>query len=154
MKLSRISPLYENVFQLMDLSTRAAAAKQAGKESGQLSYDDAVKYMAILTGFMLADRGTRDNEDLLKRSYAPIGALYRASPEDTKAALDQFWKALQRRPLEFGSKDVKTVIQKYFTFLKNGEAEQWENVVGQLRKYFTDRQASVKDDPEKQEHAA
>lgn len=154
MKLSRISPLYENVFQLMDMSTRAAAAKQAGKESGELSYEDAVKYMSVLVGFMLADRATRDNEDLLKRSYAPIGALYRASPEETKAALDQFWKALQRRPLEFGSRDIKAMIQKYYTFLQKGDQEQWKNVTGQLRAYFTDRQKSVRDEPEKQETAA
>lgn len=154
MKLSRISPLYENVFHLMDMSTRSASAKQAGKESGELPFEDAVKYMSVLVGFMLADRATRDNEDLLKRSYAPIGALYRASADETKAALDQFWKALQRRPLEFGSRDIKTMIQKYYTFLQTGDQEQWKNVTSQLRTYFTDRQASVRDDPEPQDTAA
>lgn len=146
MKLSRISPLYENVFDLVDLATRAAAAKRNGRETGELSYEDAVRYMSILVGFMLADRATRDDENLLKRSYAPIGALYRASTEDTKSALDQFWKALQRRPLEFGSRDVKTMIQKYHQFLSKGEQEQWQSVAGQLRAYFSDREPSVKDD--------
>lgn len=145
MKLSRISPLYENVFDLVDLATRAAAAKRNGRETGELSYEDAVRYMSVLVGFMLADRATRDDENLLKRSYAPIGALYRASTEDTKAALDQFWKALQRRPLEFGSRDVKTMIQKYHQFLSKGEQEQWQAVAGQLRAYFSDRESSVKD---------
>lgn len=154
MKLSRISPLYENVFQLLDLSARAAEAKRSGKESGEMSYEDAVKYMSVLVGFMVADKNTRDNEDLLKRSYAPVGALYRANSDDTKAALDQFWKALQRRPLEFGSLDVKTMIKKYYNFLKNGDDEQWRNVTNQLRTYFVDRQSSVKDEPEKQETAA
>lgn len=154
MKLSRISPLYENVFQLLDATTRTAVAKQNGKESGEMTYKEAVLYTSILVGFMLADRATRDNEDLLKRSYAPIGALYRASAEDTKAALDQFWKALQSRPLEFGSRDIKTMIQKYYSFLDKGDQEQWKNVSNQLRKYFIDRQASVKDEPEKQvDHA-
>lgn len=148
MKLSNITPLYENVFHLVDMSTRAAAAQRSGEASTELSYEEAVKYMSVLVGFMLADRATRDNEDLLKRSYAPIGALYRASTDETKEALDKFWKVLQKRPLEFGSRDIKSMIQKYYTFLQKGGQEQWTNVAGQLRDYFLNRQASVRDDPE------
>lgn len=154
MKLGVLIPLYENVFELVDASVQTAAAKRNNKETGEMTYEEAVKYMAILVGFMLADRATRDNQDLMKRSYTPVGALYRASAQDTKLALDKFWKALGARPLEFGSRDVKTMIQKYYTFLQNGDEEQWKNVAGQLRDYFSHREESVKQDDQEDSQAA
>lgn len=147
MKLRQISkPLLENVQQLLDQGQQAAYVKMSGKGDAAMSYDEAVRYVSILVGFMLADKATRDNQDLMKRSYVSIGILYRPSVEETKDALTKFWQALQRRPLEFGSRDVKTMILKYHKFLQQGDAEQWKNVLGQLRDYFSHREESVKSD--------
>lgn len=144
MKLRTVRPLCESVHDLLNQSQRAANAKVDGQGSADLSYDEAVRYISILVGFMLADKATIDDQDLMKRSYVSIGVLYRSSAEETKEALDKFWMALQRRPLEFGSRDIKTMIVKYHKFLQHGDSEQWTNVLSQLRDYFSRREASVR----------
>lgn len=143
MRIHQVKPLYEHVFELIDQSVQAFSNHRVTPtdEKATAEFQDAVRYLSLLVGFMAVDKHTRSSDEDKLRSYAPIGVLYRGNVEDTRRELDKFFKFLNARGQEIdcGTKNPPAIVQQYERFFANGDEEQWGNMARVLTAYFKQR---------------
>lgn len=143
MKIHQVKPLYEHVFDLIDQSVQAQTAyKNAPTDpEAKAAFDDAVRYLSLLVGFMAVDKYTRAGDEDKLRSYAPIGVLYRGSVDETRQELNKFFRFLNSRAneLEVGTKNPPAIVKQYARFFAQGDEEQWANMTRVLTAYFKNR---------------
>lgn len=145
MKIHHVKPLYENVFHLINDSLKARRVHETEPtEQTELEYQQAVKYLSLLVGFMAVDKHTRSTDEETLRSYAPIGLLYRGTVEETRSELDKFFAFLNGRgkTLDVGSKNPIGIVQQYEKLFSRNDPEQWNNVCQMLINYFKTRATS------------